>query len=209
MRECHSPALPRKSWQQFGELLRLARQTATRDGLRLRSIELVELTDDPKTAIYWLDDELKNPGFEPLQRLERQSGGRGNELLGFYTLDGTPLSFTERTDPRDAQHHILTVQLDEPLAPGKTVLILRRERRPVSIRTGRDGAQTLALGRLGPGGDVLRVRGVCLLSKMTLLNYTPQPSATRNQSDPPFVGWISDPDATNSVPVTVAFQQSP
>jgi len=201
----HSAALPGDTWQQFSRFLKTARAVAERNQRPIDSIQLMELTQDAASAIYWLDEHLKNPGFSPLQNFERQRGGGEVELLGFYTLDGRPLKFTERSNPKNPQQHVLTVHLDEPVAPGKTELILRRERRPLNGDAGRDGARTIELKDLPATPTRLHVRAVRLTADAALVDYEPKPAEQVAQAGPPMVGWLSDQFEADT-PVRVTFR---
>ncbi len=70
----------------------------------------------------------RNGGLSPLQRFERQ-GHTNAPVIGFYTVDGEPLPFTEKRDSAHAERVWWTVSLPAPLAPGATQWVLRVEER--------------------------------------------------------------------------------
>ena len=115
----------------------------------LASLVVIQVGRYGQRDTVWSTEVFRNDGFDPMQHFERGTIGKATHLLGFYTLDGEPLNFTEKGQPHAPERTLLTVHIAEPLAAGATQLVLRVEQRISVVQKGKDGAYVVR----APGVD--------------------------------------------------------
>jgi hypothetical protein len=199
------PSIPKQTWSKFKLLLKATQEEADYNVLPIGSIHFIELTDDPNEAIYWLTDRCENRAGSPLGNFERTFNVADRELLGYYTLAGDAIPFTVKEDPARPGPLILTINLDEPIAPGKSELIIRRESRAPILKSFANGSVQLSLGLLPGANREIHARGVQLSPGATLARYAPEKGALTATEGVTMVGWINSRIGDQAAPLTVRF----
>ena len=196
---------PNSVWRQFSDLVERTRAAAEVKSLDYYSISVIEFERNGSDAVLWWGETVRNQGFEPLSKIERQLWMDPSGLLGFYTKEGAPLSFTTRLNPPNKGQLLVTVYLEKPIAPGATTFLVRRQRRGGLSQAGAAGERTVALGKLKDMLDAIEARGVVLPPRAALVRYSPEAEATVFPAAPTMIAWISADMKTNATPASVTF----
>jgi hypothetical protein len=199
MHEVESP------WRQFAELLRSTRAAAESLHIDRYTIQLIELGSDVHTSIIWWGEPILNEGFDPMPKIERQFFFDPSHILGYYSSDGTPLAFATRKMPYGGDQMIATIHTDNPIAPGASMFLVRRELRTDKKATESKAQRTIGLGNLRYGPGRIEARGLLLPPGATLGQYVPEEPAIVTPSSPTMVAWISSDLTTNRVPLSITF----
>lgn len=196
---------PTSAWRQFRSLLQTVRATAETQHADEYTILLIEFQHSNPESVQWWGETVRNQGFEPLTKIERELWTDPSRLLGYYTADGAPLGFATRLNPPNTGQLLVTVHPDKPIPPGATTFLIRREHRSNLAPVISSGERTIALGRLTQIRGRIDVRGILLPRRATLLRYTPASLATISADPPTMIAWISSDVPTNPTPLSVTF----
>jgi hypothetical protein len=199
MHEVESP------WRQFAELLRSVRAAAETLHVDRYTIQLIELGNDVHTSIIWWGEPILNEGFDPMPKIERQFFFDPSHILGYYNSDGTPLAFATRKMPGGGDQVIATIHADNPIAPGASMFLIRRELRTDKKATESKSQRTVGLGNLRYAPGRIEARGLLLPPGGTLDRYVPDGPAIVAPSSPVMVAWISSDLGTNTAPLSITF----
>jgi len=188
-----SPGIDRHPRAQFRALLTKAEEK----GKRLSSARFLELGNDPAESILWTTERILNTGFDPLARVETTWNLPLSELVGYYLLDGTPLSYTTRFNPNYPSSFPITVQLPQPLAPGVASLLVRRQRYRVELlaESNRDFQFSLPRGHAIPRAGGIGFCGVYLGPDVRLTAYKPSREILLADTNNAVVAWIEPANA--------------
>jgi len=126
-------SLPKPAWEHFKLVVKQTQTEADTRGLPFGSIQFVDLNDRTNEATWWTTERVVNQGFNPLTSLESSSQAGKDRFLGYYTLGGDSLSCEIKHHPSRPNWLILTVNLEQPLPPGASLVVVRVERRPVYL----------------------------------------------------------------------------
>jgi len=187
----HSVRLPAASLKHFREFYRQIEIEAEQKNLPVGSIQFLELAADGKEMIAWNTERLANQGFNPAANFDQWGGSEETRLLGYYTLEGDPVNFTVKHHPARPQDFFPVIHLLKPLAPGASALVLRLDRRPLTLKPNAKGQTQFGLGRLIKPANAIHARGVCLPDHAQLVQYKPEKGAFEFPDNPPMVGWIN------------------
>jgi hypothetical protein len=193
------------AWRKVTVLWQMTRAAAASQQVANYTIMLTELASKGPDATAWQGETIRNQGFEPLSRIERELWGTDPaRLLGYYTSDGLPLRFATRNNPSIPGLHLVTVHLDGPMAPAASTFLIRRERQPNSTPLNGTGPRTFGFNYFRQG-DGVEACGVLLPPRATLVRYSPEPTAIVMEESPTAVAWIiSDPKAT-MMPLSITY----
>jgi hypothetical protein len=193
------------AWFQFSELLKSTRAAAESQHTANYTIQLTELAKDVHTTTLWWGEPILNEGFRPMPNIERQFRFDPSHILGYYDSAGTPLAFATRKMPSGDDQVIATVHADQPIAPGASMFLIRRELRTDKKATDSKSERTIGLGNLHYNPGRIEARGLLLPPGATLTRYVPDGPAMVIPSSPTMVAWISSDLKTNTAPLSVTF----
>jgi hypothetical protein len=204
----HSAKLAEGSLKKFRAFRKETEFEAQQAKLPVGSIQFFEISADGKVNIVWNTVRLANQGFNPLADFDQWGGDDERRLLGFYTLDGEPVGFTVKHHPSRPHSYFLVVHLPKPLAPGESTLVLRVERRPLSLKTNAKGQTQFGLGRLNKPTTAVHARGLSLPERARLEQYRPEKGAFEFTGHSPMIGWINSCLDSNFPPLNATFTLS-
>jgi hypothetical protein len=200
-----SARLPDASLKNFKSFRKEVEQEAKQRNLPVGSIQFFEVSRDGKATVAWNTVKLTNQGFNPNADFDQPGGSDEARLLGFYALDGESLGFTLKHHPARPRGFYAVVHLDNPLAPGESVLVLRLERRPLNLKPNAKGQLQYPVGRFARPTAAIHGRAVSLPERAKLVQYRPDKGAFEFAGDPPLVGWINACLDTNFPPLSATF----
>jgi hypothetical protein len=185
-------SLPKPAWEHFKLVVKQTQTEADTRGLPFGSIQFVDLNDRTNEATWWTTERVVNQGFNPLTSLESSSQAGKDRFLGYYTLGGDSLSCEIKHHPSRPNWLILTVNLEQPLPPGASLVVVRVERRPGTLTTTRDGKSVMNFGRLAKAATGVQARAILLPGKSVLAQYRPEKGASVfHQDGEATVLWIN------------------
>jgi hypothetical protein len=195
-----SPAIPSMPRAALQNLVRKAGEK----NKAIISIRYLELGEDPTVSALWTTEHLGNAGFAPLERAETTWNLPLSDLIGYYLLDGTPIKFTTRCNPNYPDSFPVTLHLPKAVAPGESVLIIRRQHYRVDLTAVNNREFQIVLpGRGYPitrtGGVALS--GICAGPEAKLATYKPQRDVLLTDDANAAVGWL-EPAGALSVTFT-------
>jgi hypothetical protein len=186
-----SPPLPRRVLDLYRDFQREAESAAQFAGTKVGSLQLLEVLPDGKTLRHWQPQSFTNPGFNSLSQFEVNRWLADDRLVGYYTTNGQPLTFTLKQHPARSNIVFCTVIAPEPVAPGETFHALRVERRPEKMKTTAKGDYRLALPRPFRNTNSVHAVAVVLPADMKLVKSIPADWAYEAGKDGVLVGWLN------------------
>lgn len=196
---------PDAPWRQFGKLLEQAQMQARRDKLPLNDVQFFELGKKAGEIIVWHAENVVNPGFGPLTRIERAFGMEPVNLIGFYTAEGKPIAFTVKSVAGKPKSFWVTIHIEKPLAPSESMILVRKEKQKHASRPNPEGKFTFGLGRLGGPANTIQARGIRIPEGGALTGYTPQSGVNVTLNDTPTVNWVNTLVDQPGTPLSVTF----
>ncbi|MEI6085828.1 MAG: hypothetical protein WCS70_16205 [Verrucomicrobiota bacterium] len=181
----------RRAWKNVAALVADARREEKAVHLRLAEVTFLHICKLPDEALLWDVVEARNPGFEPLHRYERVEPGGPAKLIGYYTLDGKPLDYDTKVDLRNKAHTLATVELESPIATGKSTVFFRVLRTTSRITTNATGKWVVNLGRLTAGTSTLEAMGLALPAPAALVKYTTDGARQQTVDGMTVLTWLS------------------
>ena len=187
----HSPTLSdevRVPWLALRQQLDLdVKQTAH----PIKSIQLIAIAKNGKQMVTYSLDKLTNPGFAPVREITVPHWTSDQVMLGYYLLDGTPLTLILRHHPAYPNVAFLAVETPEPLAAGTSVAVLRAEKRPLELRPDAAGFCPYSPSRIARDEATVSAVAIALPPGATVKTYRPEEGAFLTTKGAPFIGWIS------------------
>ncbi|MBI4027351.1 MAG: hypothetical protein HY360_20365 [Verrucomicrobia bacterium] len=196
---------PAKAWNEVRQLIQECRNEAVQRKTPSGPIRFLEIRPDASNAVLWSTERLVNPGFNPLPHFERTLWMKENDLIGYYTLEGDPVRFTQKAVPNQPKNLALTLHLDKPLAPSASQWILRLEIQTDRVRPGKKNECQVHLGRLPPPADSIQAWGIRLPSNVSSVRHAPDKGALLFQSNRLAVAWINSRLDPSLPPLSVMF----
>ena len=193
------------AWHHFQDLARAARVQADIQCATDYSVQLVEFERGGDRAVVWSGETVHNQGFDPLSKIERMLWIELSRVIGFYAADGTPLGFATRRNPRTGNQLFITVHLDNSIAPGAAVFLIRREGAAHLPPTGSASERIMRLGYLRRTPELVAAQGVVLPPRATPKRYAPAESAMVVPGPATMVAWISSDMKDNGALLSVTF----
>jgi hypothetical protein len=210
-RERASPGLsglyrPDAPWNQFSKLLDLAQTESRKNRMPVNMVQFYELGKKAGEIILWQAETMTNPGFKAFNQIERDLWFPPANLIGFYTADGRPLSYTVKSVDGKPNIFWATIYIEKPLAPGESMILVRREKQMRDIRPSKAGQYSFGIGRLGGPPDTIQARGVRVPEGGSIVEYGSQGGVNINLSDTPTVFWVNTLVEQPNAPVGVTFR---
>jgi hypothetical protein len=197
MREHESQRIPKlretnSAFWQFSQLLHLVRTKAAARQVDKYSVQVMELDPDANNGVLWEGETVRNEGFDPLPDVEHDFWIDSSRVLGCYTAEGAPLAFRTRLNPPRTGQLVVTIHLNQPMAPGATEFLFIRERVPSQARPNNNNQRIIGLPPLIQEQDNVEGRGVVLPARAKLVHYFPESHATIWDGPPLMTAWTSD-----------------
>lgn len=192
------------AWRKVAVLLQMTRVTAESQQIPNYTLMLIELAREGRDATLWQGETIRNQGFEPMSRIERELWTDPSRLLGYYTSDGLPLGFAARKTPPIPNLLLITVHLDQPMAPAASTFLIRRERQPNSTPLNGASLRTFGFDYFRQG-DGIEACGVLLPPHAALVRYSPEPTAIVISESPTAVAWIISDLKTTRMPLSITY----
>lgn len=153
--------------------------TQTRQEERTAHTELVDILylqvgTPPTETLVWDTVSIRNPGFEPLHRVERTENGKALRMVGYYSLDGRPLDYDTKIDLRNPRQTLTTVDLDQPVGAGQTALFFRVYRTTGQVTTNTLGRYIVHAGKLPATAGKLYIASVVVPTSARVEQTTPE-----------------------------------
>ncbi|MCG3146767.1 MAG: hypothetical protein PCFJNLEI_00201 [Verrucomicrobiae bacterium] len=200
----------RRAWKSVAAFVAQAQREEKAALKKLTQLSFVHVSRLPNEALIWDSLEARNPGFETLRRVERSEPGAPAKLIGYYTLDGQPLTYDTKTDLRNPRQTLTTVTLAAPLGPGKAELIFRVLSTTARITTNTPGKGVVSLGRLPANPAELHALGLAVPQPASLAKYPTIGARVQNQEALTTIIWFNtEPDsAPRQIQVTFDLNRS-
>jgi len=187
----HSPALPGEVLTPWLTLRHQLDLDAKQYAQPIKSVQFFTVTKSGKQMLVCNLETLTNHGFTPVNQFPVTRWTTDQNIIGYYTLDGTPLTITLKHNPSYPKVAFLTVETRDALAPGASLSVLHLEQRPFELRPDAKGFCTQYLPRVPRDDAALHAVAICLPTTATLKTYRPENGAYFSSKDALFVGWIN------------------
>jgi hypothetical protein len=197
MRERESQRIPKlretnSAFWQFSQLLQLVRTKAAARQVKQYSVQVMELDPDGNNGVLWEGETVRNEGFDPLLNVEHALWLDSSRVLGCYTAEGAPLAFRTRLNPPLNGELVVSIHLDQPIAPGATAFLFIRERVPSQAHPYKNNQRIIGLQSMRKEQDNVQGRGVLLPARTKLVHYSPEPQAMIWNGPPMMTAWTSE-----------------
>lgn len=197
-----SPTIPS---DRFKALVDECVRESARRRLPVGPVRFIALADTNGTSMAWSTETLTNPGFAPLAQVDRRFNLRRDTWVGYYRLDGTPMRYTQRTNPGQTNGVFILLHLDQPLAPGATQVVARVDQVRFRLRPNRAGNFEFFQGRFPPSSTVSGT-GIEIPRNAELVRLAPISGTRKTEEKSTFVWWINTRTESNSPPMSVEFK---
>jgi hypothetical protein len=207
------PALGNESFssplRQFRGLVDEAQQEANRCHRPLGRVCLCEVRKGSPEAITWTLDQFDNQGFDAQSHFQRELPGPSQHLIGYYTLDGKPLSAVIRQlTYLGSEHPTVEFGVAPPVLPGAKLFVIRIERGLKIVPSAHEGAYFLSLGRLPPTNEVLAAQGVHFPRGAVIVQHSPGGESGTSSAGLPTVIWFNSSLKPQDAAPSVLFRWS-
>jgi hypothetical protein len=182
------PACPLKRFRQMVDDARLeARQLR----LPMGSVQLYEVRKRKGNVVVWNVERFVNRGFDPETRFQHGLRTPIQQLIGYYMLDGKPISAVVR-ELTKLQGRTANIELTvpEPVAAGAELFVIRLERGTAKpVLSPHSGHYYLSLSYLPSTNSGIACRAIQLPQGSSIVRYAPAEVAWSAAQGAPIVAW--------------------
>ena len=178
--EHRSPPLDRDArlglgWSQLQLVREQAELQAKMRHQGLGSLRLMMVGSDPQEVVSWNSEALVNQGFQPLANFECSAPVSADRFVGYYTMEGDPLPYTSKYDPRQSNTFVCTLHLPAAINPGATALVFQvtRPKSRVRIPAKGNGPYEVHLGRLPSPDTTIAAWSIALPDHTEVVRHSP------------------------------------
>ena len=185
------PALPAAVLSGLQALLHQLDLEIKQSGEPVESLAFFVIHKGGKQLLECKLETIRNPGFAPASEFPVPHWTTDQSIVGYYLLDGTPLTVTLKHHPSQPKTTFLVVETREPLAPGAAVSVLHVEQQPLDLHPDSAGLCRHNLPRVPRDEGAIHAVAICLPAQATLQKYQPAEGAYLSTKDAPLVAWIN------------------
>lgn len=186
-----SPSLPAAMMPPLQALLHQLELETKESGEPVESLVYFVVTKTGKQMLVCNLETIQNPGFTPASQFPLPRSTTDQSIVGYYLLNGTPLSFTLKHLSAKSNTAFLAVETREPLLSGASLAVLRVEQRPLDLHPDATGLYRQNLPRVKRDAGAIHAIAICLPARAILQKHQPTDGAYILTEDAPLVGWIN------------------
>jgi len=188
----------------------LAEQEAERLRVAEVSVQLYEVRRGKSEAIVWSLEEYVNRGFDAQSHFQHELRIPEQQVLGFYTLEGKPLSATiRRLAYLEGQPLNVEFTVGSPVQPGERLRVIRLDRSRAIAETMQKDAYLLALDRVPDTNMAVAVRLAYFPKGASVVRYSPDTGFSSVFAGKPTVSWRNSDSNPHDPAPSVTFRWSP